>query len=202
MPWLAAEAGTAANTNSAAADSSASSFTLIPAPPRSSQLERSNYLSTPQGEAPLRPWLPNRPRSGEPSRASSLMSGDAFCPVLPSGRVKGTDVRVLSRARPGAVRAAAALRGARRDALHHRSPGLRALVQRAPARADIPAAESRSRSHGPRLGDSQTHPDDPQDGRRAGRCAGVANADTIPCFSQPPPPDKWVRFGPVPHAAG
>src|SRR5712664_2541279 len=52
-------------------------------------------------------------------------SGDALCPVLPSGRVKGTDVRVLSRARQGAVRTAAPLRGARRDALHHRPPGLR-----------------------------------------------------------------------------
>ncbi len=109
--------------------------------------------------------------------------------------------RLLSLQVPESAQARAA--GARRDAVHHRPPGLRALVQAGaarvrPHRAGLFDQSGRRRSDGAHRALARARPRDPQAAGRPARRAGDHDAGRFPRFSRLPFPGVRLSVAPVP----
>ena len=92
--------------------------------------------------------------------------------------------------------------GARRAALHRHPPGLRALVQGDAARGGVPPAVARGRRHRHGARGDEADPDDPEDGRRAGRRPRDDDAARVPELPRPARARERLPVGAVPRARG
>ena len=135
-----------------------------------------------------------RPRCSARSSPASSSRRDGVTEQL-----QVADLHLLPRARRDPRGAAAALRRARRDALHRRPPGLRALVQGAAPRARTSSGCSR-RATAPRRSAPQAHPHDPEARRRAARRDRDAPAHAVPELPRPARVGERLPVGAVPSS--